>query len=167
MIVVVMKLLKSISWGIAICGLLSGAQLKDVKSVYLYPMAGGFDQLLAERIVAEHLYKVVPDPKLADAVFTEQLGETFLYNLDHIHTPPRAAKTSGSTSTTSEADVAPHGSSFSRAKGTIFLVDAKSKEVVWSTFSKVKNSNSVELHKTAKRVVKQLGLDIAGPGTSH
>jgi hypothetical protein len=167
MIVVGMKLLKLVSWSLLICGLLSGAQLKDVKTVYLYPMRGGFDLLLAQELVAEHIYKVVPDPKLADAVFTDQLGDVFLYKLDHIQTPAVAPKTSGSTSSMTTADTAPHGSTFSRAQGTLFLVDVKSKEVVWSTFQKPKNTSSPELHKVAQKTVKQLELDIVGPKASH
>jgi hypothetical protein len=168
MIVVGMKLLKSVLWSLSICGLLSGAQLRDVKTVYLYPMMGGFDLLLAQELVAAHIYRVVPDPKLADAVFTDQLGEVFLYKLDHIQTPPVAAKTSGSTSNmTTTPDTAPHGSTFSRAQGALFLVDIKSKEVVWTTFQKPKNITSPELHKTALKTVKQLELDIAGPKASH
>jgi hypothetical protein len=168
MIVVGMKLLKSVLWGLSICGLLSGAQLRDVKTVYLYPMMGGFDLLLAQQLVEGHIYRVVPDPKLADAVFTDQLGDVFLYKLDHIQTPPVAAKTSGSTSSMTPApDTAPHGSTFARARGTLFLVDIKSKEVVWSTFQKPKNLTSTELRKSAQKSVKQLELDITGPKESH
>lgn len=165
MIVVGMKFL---SWGLVICGLLSGAQLKDVKSVYLYPMTAGFDQLLADQIVTEHIFKVVPDPKLADAVFTDELSESFLYKLDHIQTPPTPPKTSGSTSSMTPTETAaPHSNSFTRSKGTLFLVDIKSKQVIWSAFQKPKNTSSDQLHNTAKKVVKMLGTSIVDPAVPH
>jgi hypothetical protein len=157
--------MKYLMLSLAICSLLPGAKLNDVRSVYLYPMTGGFDQLLAEQIVADHMFKVVPDPKLADAVFTEQLGEAFLYKLDHIHTPPPAAKTSGSTSSMGNEEQAPRMTTFTHAKGTLFLVDIKSKEVIWSTYQKPKNTSSGELHKTAVKVLTLLRTSIAGPAT--
>jgi hypothetical protein len=162
MIVVGMKYLL---WTLAICSVLPGAMLNDVRAVYLYPMTGGFDQLLAEQFVAEHMFKVVPDPKLADAVFTEQLGETFLYKLDHINTPPAAAKSSGSAGNMGNEEQVPRTTSFARAKGTLFLVDIKSKEVIWSTYQKPKNTSSVELHKTAVKVATALRILMAGPVT--
>jgi hypothetical protein len=164
MIVVGMKFL---SWGLVICGVLSGAQLKDVKSVYFYPMTGGFDQLLADQIVTEHIFKVVPDPKLADAVFTDELSELFLYKLDHIQTPPAAAKTSGSTSSMGATETAPHPNTFTRGRGTVFLVDIKSKQVIWSAFQKPRNKSADQLHNTAKKVVKMLGTSIVEPAVPH
>jgi hypothetical protein len=133
------------------------AQLKDVKSVYFYPMPGGFEQHLASRIVQDHVYQVVSDPKLADAVFTDQLSDAFLYKLDHIGTPPPPANSSGSLSSMNVE--APHASSFSRGKGTLFLVDAKSKTVVWSIYEKPKDTLPATLNKTAKKIVEKLELD--------
>jgi hypothetical protein len=133
------------------------AQLKDVKSVYFYPMPGGFEQHLASRMVKDHVYQVVSDPKLADAVFTDQISDSFLYKLDHINTPPPPANSSGSMSSMN-AEV-PHASSFSRGKGTLFLVDSKSKQIVWSTYEKPKDTLPATLNKTAKKVVEKLEID--------
>ena len=141
-----------------IATLCPAAQLKDVKSVYFYPMPGGFEQHLASRIVNDHVYQVVTDPKLADAVFTDQLSDAFLYKLDHINTPPPPASASGSISAMSNAE-APHASSFSRGKGTLFLVDAKSKQVVWSIYEKPKDTLPATLNKTAKKIVEKLEID--------
>jgi len=136
------------------------AQLKDVKSVYLYPMPSGFEQMLANRIVADHVYNVVSDPKLADAVFTDSLGDAFLYKLDHINTPPPPQTSSaGATSSMTSRVEEPHQSSFSRGKGTLFLVDAKSKQVVWSIYDKPKDYSPATLNKTAKKVIEKLEID--------
>jgi hypothetical protein len=137
----------------------NAAQLKDVKSVYFYPMPGGFEQHLASRIVRDHVYQVVSDPKLADAVFTDQISDAFLYKLDHINTPPPPPTTQGSISTMASNTNAPQASSFSRGKGTIFLVDAKSKQVVWSLFEKPKDTLPRTLDKTAKKIVDKLEID--------
>jgi hypothetical protein len=135
-------------------GFCSAAQLKDVKSVYFYPMPSGFEQLLASRIASEHVYQVVSDPKLADAVFTDSLSDAFLYKLDHIQTPPKPV-TPGSMEREAEA---PHASSFSRGKGTLFLVDAKSKQVVWSIYDLPKDRSTPTLNKLARKVVDQLEI---------
>ncbi len=155
MIVTVMKFL---SCSLLLCGFASAAQLKDVKSVYFYPMSSGFEQHLANRIANEHVFQVVTDPKLADAVFTDDLSEAFLYKLDHIQKPATPANTSGSTGSMTTGEVVPHGSSFTRGKGTLFLVDAKTKLVLWSIYRKPKNTTPSELNKAAKRIVNSLEI---------
>ncbi|MDQ6664208.1 MAG: hypothetical protein M3Z23_07425, partial [Acidobacteriota bacterium] len=41
-----------------------GAELTGVHSVYLFPMAGGLDQYVANHLTSSHVYRVVSDPKL-------------------------------------------------------------------------------------------------------
>ncbi len=48
-----------------------------------------------------------------------------------------------------------------RGRGTIFLVDVKSRQVLWSAFERPKNSNPHELDHTAERVVKLLKQDLS------
>jgi hypothetical protein len=137
------------------------AQLKDVKSVYLYPMSGGFDQLLANRITSGHIFQVVSDPKLADAVFTDQLGAAFEYRLNHIVAPPPApAAAPGTPQAQAAADSEPKVSSFSHGRGTVFLVDAKSKQVLWSAYQPPKNGSPHELDRTAKKVAGTLASNL-------
>ena len=56
------------------CGLLAslvlGAEMTDVKAVYVLPMAGGLDQYLVNRLTGSQMFRVVTDPNLADAIFT-------------------------------------------------------------------------------------------------
>ncbi len=150
------------------------AELKDVKSVYLYPMVGGFDQHLANRLTKDHIFRIVADPKLADAIFTDELGRQFEYRLDHIKrdpvpaTPAAPAQTApvpvlmpSTAASLSESE--PHTSSFSRGKGTLFLVDTKSRQVVWSAYRPPKNRSSKELDKTAKHVAMMLTKSLAPP----
>src|SRR5437867_3801980 len=60
------------------------ADLSSVHSVYILPMARGLDQYLANRLTGEHIFQVVTDPKLADAVFTERIGEPFQAQMQNL-----------------------------------------------------------------------------------
>ena len=53
------------------------ADLSSVHTVYLLPMANSLDQYLAHRITASGVLQVVVDPKKADVLFTDRLGEAF------------------------------------------------------------------------------------------
>ena len=53
-------------------------------------------------------------------------------------------------------------SSFSRGKGTVFLVDAKSRQVVWSVYQLPKGSSAKELDRTASDIVSRLKRDLKG-----
>ena len=143
------------------------AELKDVKSVYLYPMMGGLDQHLAHRLTLSHTFRVVSDPKLADAVFTDQLGAQLEYRISHIKrdpppapaTPPPAATAPATPPANSfgmSAETEPRTSSFSRGRGTVFLVDAKSRQVVWSDYHRPAGSSPQELERTAKAMTGNL-----------
>jgi hypothetical protein len=48
-----------------------------------------------------------------------------------------------------------------RTRGTIFLVDVRSRQVLWSAFEKPKNFSPQELDRTAQRVVKLLKVDLS------
>ena len=168
--------MKFLAWSLLFlsCAPLSirAGQLQDVKSVYVYPMSGGFDQLLASRLTRDHVFLVVSDPKLADAVFTEQLGTSFEYKLNHIVPPqPPPAPAAGTptapatgtplaSSQPAAQDAEPKASSFSRARGTVFLVDPKSKQVLWSIYERPKNTSPHELDRTAKKVAGHLSASL-------
>src|SRR5690349_21144465 len=68
--------------------LASAADLAGVRNVYLLPMAKGFDQHLANHITGERLFQVVTDPKLADTIITDHIGESFQAKLDELYPPP-------------------------------------------------------------------------------
>jgi hypothetical protein len=127
----------------------SALSAAEVKSVYLLPMAGGLDQFLANRL--KGVYRVVTDPKLADAVFTDRLGEPFELKLAELFPeevdPDKDDK---------DSKKAPQISSFGRGKGTIFLVDLKSRAVLWSSFNRSNGTAPDTLDRTANRIVQQL-----------
>jgi hypothetical protein len=125
------------------------------KSVYLLPMANGMDQYLANRLTASGLFQVIADPKKAEAIFTDKLGEVFEERLDTIFPPAQTKKEKADKD--KETEVQPmRSSSFGRAKGTLFLVDTASRNVLWSVYQPPKNTTPAELDRTARRIVEQL-----------
>jgi hypothetical protein len=51
-------------------------------------------------------------------------------------------------------------STFNRSKGTIFLVDAKSRQVVWSLYIQPKGNDSKTMDRTATDIVSRLKKDL-------
>jgi hypothetical protein len=56
----------------------------------------------------------------------------------------------------------PPTSGFGRGKGTLFLVDAKSRRVIWSAYAKPKNKSPDELERVAHQIVEKLTKTLAG-----
>jgi hypothetical protein len=155
--------------------LLGGAELSSVHSVYVLSMSKGLDQYLANRLTNDHLFQVVTDPKLADAFLTDRVGETLQSKLEEIFPPPvpekpesKADKDKESpnnplvSDTVNKLSAAGANSSFGRGKGTVFLVDAKSRQVIWSVYQLPKGSSAKELDRTASDIVSRLKRDLKG-----
>ncbi len=137
-----------------VCAALSAALavaagLSEAQSVYLLPMAGGLDQYLANRL--NGVFRVVTDPKLADAVMTDQLGQSFEQKLAELYPPPDVSKDEKADDERTRPM-----SSFSRGRGTIFLVDVKSRAVIWSGYQKRTGTMPDEMHKVAGRIADQI-----------
>jgi hypothetical protein len=133
--------MKRFTW-IAFCALGLMAQGPQIHSIYLLPMAGALDQYLAARITRDHVMQVTVDPKSADAVLTDHLGAAFEQQLDLL-TGKEKAK---------DAETHPlfHASS---GRGTVFLVDAKSRRVLWSAYEKPSRATAA---REAERIAKKL-----------
>jgi hypothetical protein len=163
--------------------LLGGAELSGVHTVYVLSMSKGLDQYLANRLANDHLFQVVTDPKLADAFLTDRVGESLQAKLEEIFPPPvpekpapaekeeKAAKKDKDkepptnpmlADTVNKLAAVGTSNSFGRGKGTIFLVDAKSRQVVWSVYQLPKGSSAKELDRTASDIVSRLKRDLKG-----
>ena len=148
--------------------LLFGADSPAVHSVYVMPMSQGMDQFLANRLAGEHAFQVVSDPKLADAVLTDRIGAALNSSLDEIAPIAQpAAEVKKEDKDAKKEPVAMNkldnpalSSTFGRGKGTFFLVNAKSREVLWSTFELPKNSTASQLDRTASDIVSRLMRDL-------
>jgi hypothetical protein len=146
------------------------AQLSKIHSVYLLPMANGLDQYLANRLTNAHVFQVVTDPKNADAVFTDQLGEAFEARFDELYAQPAAAqRTEEAKEAESDEKKGNFGeerpvrfSTFQRGRGNIFLVDTKTRAVIWSTYEKPKNYSPEQLDRAAQRIADRLNRGLGG-----
>jgi hypothetical protein len=144
---------------------LAGADLPKAHAVYVMPMSQGMDQFLANRLAGEHVFQVVSDPKLADAVLTDRIGAALNSSLDEIApiAKPAAAEDKDAKkdpAAMNKLDNPSLSSTFGRGKGTFFLVDAKSREVLWSTFELPKDSTASQLDRTASDIVSRLIRDL-------
>jgi hypothetical protein len=134
------------------------ADLSHVKTVYLMPMSGGLDQYLAIRLSGGATFQVVTDPKKADAIFTDRIGTGFEKSLQDLVAPPKT-KDDGKLASADFTQAT--SQSFSKGKGSLFLVDRQSHVVVWSIYAKPKNNESEELNRLAAKIADQLGKDRA------
>ena len=138
------------------------AGLGGVKTVYLLPMSNGLDQYLAVQLTTDSVLQVVTDPQKADAVFTDHLGESFEQTLVDLY-----AQKSDKTKTESNPDNAPRafarsGMQGQRGRGTAFLVDRKSHEVLWSVYERPKDTSPDGLRRAAGRITAKLAHAING-----
>lgn len=158
-------------------------QLGQVHTVYILPMAHGLDQFLANRLTREGVFQVVTDPKSADAVLTDKVGEGFEDKLKELYPEPKpmtvekpkAAKADGAKDDETKPEPAkrelhevekPPVSTFARGKGTIFLVDRRTRVVIWSNFDDPRNTRPETLNKVAEKIVNHLKRDLKPAGTA-
>ena len=146
-------------------------QLKQVNTVYILAMGNGIDQYLANRLAAAGVFQVVTDPQKADAILTDRVGESFENKLNELYPPPptpeQLKKKEEEAKDNKKGSVDMSGgppkaatSSFSRAKGNFFLVDRKTRAVLWSVYEPPKDTRPAALTRTAAKVVKRLETDL-------
>jgi hypothetical protein len=127
---------------IALCAAGLFAQNPQIHSIYVLPMAGGLDQYLAQTIAADHALQISVDARTADAILTDHLGAAFEQQLDLI---AGKEKEQG-------ADSHPLFRT-TTGRGTVFLVDAKSRRVLWSDYEKPSRATPARI---AERIARKL-----------
>jgi len=133
-----------------------------VRTVYVLPMSGGLDLYIAQWLARNQTVHVTTDPKNADAILTDHLGEDFEHKLAQL-----LAKNDGHEKTGNSSQ--PERYSPGRHRGTVFLVDSKTRQVLWSDYEKPPAYRSSDkLNHEAKEIVKKLSasLGAAGPAES-
>jgi hypothetical protein len=143
-------------------------QLKQVSHVYILGMSSGMDQFLANQLTTAGVFQVVTDPQLADAILTDRIGAALETKLSELYPPPPAPEPAKKDDETAKGSTPPDisgaparvGTSFNRGKGNFFLVDRRSRSVLWSVYELAKDSTPDEQMKVAKRVVKKLMDDL-------
>ena len=160
---------------------LSAAGLSDVRKVYMLPMSNSLDQYLANRLTNGHVFEVVTDPALADAVFTERLGEAFESKMMELLPPPPPPQPAEPTKEEVKEDKNKKGteargdimaepanklakagsmSSIARSRGTIFLVDIKSKQVIWSAFEPARENTPRHMDQAATQLTARIKREL-------
>lgn len=129
-------------------------KLANVKTVYLLPMSNGLDQYLAVRLTTAGVLDVVTDPKKADAVFTDHIGADFEQTFNDLFGAKAKDKDSAA-----EDSGTPAIHSLSRGKGSVFLVDRRTREVLWSMYARPKSAQSDDMNDLAKKIASALEKD--------
>ena len=152
----------------------AAAGLGEARRVYFWPMSYGFDHYLADQATTEDVFDVVVDPKLAQAIMTERIDSKFLDAMDEFFPQPEEedkeakeeeeeeeAETGGIFSGDGFLPERPLNQPVGRSKGTLFLVDVVSRQILWSTYLKEFDPAPNELHKQARSVVQRFKKGLA------
>ena len=145
----------------------SNPALNDVKAVYILPMSNGLDQYLAIRLTTGSTVQVVTDAQKADAILTDRIGAGFEQKLDELYRDKSKKDTAKDSSKDSSGSVQednakPVMQPLSRSKGTIFLVDRKTRNVLWSTYALPKSAAPDDMNRLADHIAARLEKDRKG-----
>jgi hypothetical protein len=136
----------------------SGAELADYKTVYVLPMSSGLDQFLAIRLTSGAVMQVVTDPQKADLVFTDRIGVSFEQKLDELY----GAKPKVDEKDSVMGSPKSFGAPLAHGRGLMFLVDPRTRNVVWSVYVKPKGSTPEDLNRAAGDIANKLQKDKVG-----
>ena len=114
-------------------------------------MPGGFDQYLAVHLASSSGFRVVTDPAQATLVLTDRIGEDLEQTLKDMGASP--AETD---KLSADSFARPNMRPLSRNRGTLFLVERASRQVLWSAFQEPKTSEPKELNRSAEKMVERL-----------
>lgn len=132
-------------------------QLAKATNVYILPMPGGMDQYLALWLTQERVLQVVTDPSRADVILTSRIGQNFQDTLDELYKPkPVEGDDKKSQNTIDDGFSRPNMQPLSRARGTVFLVDRSTGDILWSDFEEPTTGGAKDVDKSAKRLVEDL-----------
>ena len=169
-----MKSIKLLSLLLVCCAAaLAAADLESVHTVYVLPMGHGLEQYLANALTSEHVFVIVTDPRMADAVLTDHIGAQLQQKLDTLLAPPvekpdvkegdkdKIETPKGSIiEPANKLDNPADNSPMSRSRGMVFLVGTKSRQVLWSIYDLPKDASSKELDRIASAIVSRLRKDM-------
>jgi hypothetical protein len=129
----------------------SGVDTSEYKTVYILPMANSLDQFLAIKLTTGVVMQVVTDVHKADAIFTDRIGAGFEQKLDEMYGgKPKDAEDSQDGTPRKPAQA------ITRGKGAIFLVDPKTRSVIWSDYEHPRNTSPEEMNRLAERIASHL-----------
>jgi hypothetical protein len=132
-------------------------ELSRVHTVYVVGMSNGLDQYLSNRLSSTGVVWIVLDPARADAIFTDRLDETFWSWLNARYPLQSKAPLPAQGDDLRAGDLM---GANSRIRGNLFLVDPKSRLVLWSCYDQAKSTSADELDHVAMRVTKRLKVSL-------
>lgn len=144
------------------------ADLTSAQPVYFWPMESALDQYVAQEAAAVGAVSVTVDPKLAKAILTDRIDSKFLEAMDDLFPLPKpegdAEEEEESNDSVETGLQKPRAGNrpLGRPHGTLFLVDAKTRRVLWSTFLGDFDRSPKKLHGEAKQVVERLMAAMGG-----
>ncbi|MEO8100388.1 MAG: hypothetical protein ABI811_22005 [Acidobacteriota bacterium] len=129
--------------------------LTAAKNVYVLPMPGGLDQFVALRLTEQSVLQVVTDSAKADVFITDRIGEDFEQLLKELTTPPvdtSQAQKAGTTDPFAHPNMRP----LARTRGTVFLIERNTGNVLWSTLEIPKSATARDMSAAAQHIVDRL-----------
>lgn len=155
--------MKALSMALACAACLFAGGLDEYKTVYVLPMSGGLDQFLAIKLTSGAVLQVVTDPQKADLILTDRIGAAFEEQLNDLYKRDTSDDKDKDKDKAAPTDpwAAPRAisSPISHNRGTIFLVDRKTRDVVWTVYVKPKGSTADDVNHVAAAVVSKLEKD--------
>jgi hypothetical protein len=146
------------------------AGLGEIKTVYMLPMSSGLDQYLASQLTIGSVLQVVTDPQQADALFCDRLGESLEQRLADLYgqksKSEKAAPDKDGDKPDEKAD--DQSKNFARigggqsGRGTVFLIDRRTRSVLWSNYEQPKSTAPDSMRHTASQIASKLARAIKG-----
>ncbi len=144
-------------------------ELAGIKTVYLLPMSSSLDQFLAVRLTKGGALQVVTDPNLADAIISDSIGAGLEDKLNSMYGERKQADKDKDKDKDSDKDKDQSQPAFAgamggagRSKGAVFLIDRKTRSVIWSDYVRPKSAQPEELNRVADKVATQLEKEKRG-----
>ncbi len=156
-----------------VCAFAAG--LGGIKTVYLLPMSNGLDQYLASQLTIDSVLQVVTDPQQADAVFCDRLGEGLeqrladLYGQKIKNDKAEPDKAGDKTDEKADDKADAQSKNFARtglqgqtSRGTVFLIDRRTRAVLWSNYEQPKYASPDTMKHTASQIASKLARALKG-----
>jgi len=122
--------------------------------IFVLPMPGGLDQFLAVHLAESEAFRVVTDPTKATVILTDRIGENLEEQLKIMAAP--ASTAAAKEAATEDTFTRPRMQPLTHTRGTLFLVDRASHQVLWSTFQEPKTSEPKALNRAAREIVERM-----------
>lgn len=137
---------------------LPAADLSSAQPVYFWAMRSSLDQYMAEQAAKAGSLTVTVDPKMAKAIMTDRIDRPFLDAMEELF-PIDGEKKEEEKKDSLEGDfrlARPKNRPMGTPRGTIFLVDVQTRQVLWSTFLGDFDATPKSLHREAEKVIDRL-----------